>query len=280
MLAKRLAELEQAGVVRSDPKEQGRGSTYWLTDAGTDLGSVIHVLGEWGERWVEVTSGHADPGFALWAWCRAQLDRSQLPANRVVVAFVFPDQPPGNRYYWLLVEHGDAEVCYVDPGGDPDLVVEAESVAFVDWHRGALSWSAAQRDGSRHGYRSPPSRPITGDLESPRSHRASLLKYRNCSNERHADRGERRAGDELGRSASPDYPPDWGTESWGPQNFWNGTRGVRRVRLAGRLCRFVQADRDESLEPTDLERWATAAYLTAARRRKHRCLVAGPRGLE
>lgn len=109
--------------------------------------SVIHALGEWGERWVEVTSAHSDPGFALWAWCQAQLDRSKLPADRVVVAFVFPDQPPGNRYYWLLVEHGDAEVCYSDPGGDPDLVVEAESVAFVDWHRGALSWSAAQRDG-------------------------------------------------------------------------------------------------------------------------------------
>ncbi len=147
MLAKRLAELEQAGVVRSEPKESGRGSMYWLTDAGADLASVIHALGEWGERWVEVTSGHADPGFALWAWCQAQLDRSQLPADRVVVAFVFKDQPPGNRYYWLLVEHGDAEVCYADPGGDPDLVVEAESVAFVDWHRGALSWSAAQRDG-------------------------------------------------------------------------------------------------------------------------------------
>ncbi len=73
-------------------------------------------------------------------------DRSFL-RDRVVVAFVFPDQPPANRYYWLLVEHGDAEVCYADPGGDPDLLVEAESVAFVDWHRGALSWAAARRDG-------------------------------------------------------------------------------------------------------------------------------------
>lgn len=148
MLAKRLTELEHAGVVRSEPKERGRGSKYGLTDAGVDLAAVIHALGEWGERWVEVTSAHADPGFALWAWCQAQLDRSKLPPDRVVVAFVFPDQPPANRYYWLLVEHGDAEVCYSDPGGQPDLIVEAESVAFVDWHRGALSWSAARRNGS------------------------------------------------------------------------------------------------------------------------------------
>jgi DNA-binding HxlR family transcriptional regulator len=147
MLAKRLVELEHAGIVRSEPKESGSGSIYTLTEAGADLVRVIHELGEWGERWVEVTNVHADPGFALWAWCQAQLDRSQLPQGRLVIAFTFPDEHAGNRYYWLLVEGGDAEVCYSDPGGEPDLHVEADSVAFVDWHRGALSWSAVLRDG-------------------------------------------------------------------------------------------------------------------------------------
>src|SRR5690606_9815611 len=112
-----------------------RGSTYWLTPAGEDLAGVIRSLGEWGERWVEVTSAHADPGFALWAWCQAQLDRSRLPERRTVVAFTFPDEAAANRCYWLLVEHGDAEVCYADPGGEPDVHVVAESLAFVEWHR-------------------------------------------------------------------------------------------------------------------------------------------------
>jgi DNA-binding HxlR family transcriptional regulator len=147
MLTKRLRELEHAGVIRSQPKEHGSGSTYWLTEAGADLAAVIQSLGEWGEQWVEVTTAHTDPGFALWAWCQAQLDRSKLPDTRIVVAFTFPDEPPGNRYYWLLVEHGDAEVCYADPGDDPDVHVTAESLAFVEWHRGALSWSAARREG-------------------------------------------------------------------------------------------------------------------------------------
>jgi len=147
MLSKRLAELEHAGVIRSTPKQRGRGSSYELTEAGADLAAVIDALGVWGERWVEVTTTHADPGFALWAWCQAQLDRSKLPAGRIVVAFTFPDEAAGNRYYWLLVENDDAEVCYADPGGNPDLHVEAESLAFVDWHRGALSWSSARRDG-------------------------------------------------------------------------------------------------------------------------------------
>lgn len=147
MLSKRLAELEHAGVIHSEQKQRGRGSTYELTAAGADLATVIQALGAWGERWVEVTTTHADPGFALWAWCQAQLDRSVLPEDRTVVAFTFPDEAAVNRYYWLLVEHGDAEVCYADPGGTPDLHVEAESSAFVDWHRGALSWSSARRSG-------------------------------------------------------------------------------------------------------------------------------------
>ncbi len=96
---------------------------------------------------MEVTPDRSDPGFALWAWCQVQLDRSALPAGRVLVAFTFPDERPGNRRYWLLIEHGEAEVCYTDPGGQPDLSVEARSQAFVDWHRGARSWRDVLRSG-------------------------------------------------------------------------------------------------------------------------------------
>ena len=147
MLAKRLRELERAGVITSTAKRNGQGSTYGLTAAGADLAPVIDSLGQWAETWVEVLPEHTDPGFALWAWCMVQLDREALPAGRVVVAFEFPDERAGNRFFWLLVESGDAEVCATDPGGEPDLRVVARSAAFVDWHRGALSWSTALQSG-------------------------------------------------------------------------------------------------------------------------------------
>jgi len=147
MLIRRLRELERDGVLTSSPKARGRGSTYRLTPAGHDLAGVIEQLAQWGDRWAELTTAHRDPGFALWAWCRVQLDRSELPDGRVVVGFTFPDQPTGSRRYWLLVDHGDAEVCYEDPGGIPDAEVVATSTAFVDWHRGALAWSSAVRAG-------------------------------------------------------------------------------------------------------------------------------------
>ena len=121
MLIKRLDELERAGVIVSTPKAEGRGHSYRLTEAGNDLAGIIAGLAAWGERWIEVTTEHSDPGFALWAWCQVQMDRSALPAGRVVVALIFPDERPSNRRYWLLIEDGDAELCYSDPGGQPDL---------------------------------------------------------------------------------------------------------------------------------------------------------------
>ena len=146
VLVTRLRELERADVVRRTPKA-GRGYRYELTEAGRDLAPVIDALSVWGERWVEIGPEHTDPGFALWAWCEVQLDRGALPDRRLVVAFSFPDQPVGNRHYWLLVEGGDAQVCYTDPGGEPALQVTAESRAFIDWHRGRLSWSRAVSSG-------------------------------------------------------------------------------------------------------------------------------------
>ena len=147
MLIKRLDELERAGVIESSPKAGGRGHSYRLTEAGADLAGVIGGLAAWGERWLEVTTEHSDPGFALWAWCQLQMDRSTLPAGRLIVCLIFPDERPTNRRYWILIDGGDAELCYSDPGGQADLVVEAGSRAFVDWHRGARSWADVLRSG-------------------------------------------------------------------------------------------------------------------------------------
>ena len=147
MLIKRLGELQRVGVVEVTPKASGRGSLYTLTPAGRDLAGVVDALAGWGIRWLEVTSEHSDPGFALWAWCRFQIADDRLPATRVVVRFTFPQEPPANRRYWLLVERGEAELCYSDPGGDLDADVVAASEPFARWHQGDLPWVDAVRSG-------------------------------------------------------------------------------------------------------------------------------------
>jgi DNA-binding Lrp family transcriptional regulator len=148
LLTKRLRELERAGVLHRETAPQRGRPGYRLTAAGADLAQVITALGDWGERWLEVTTEHCDPGFALWAWCTYALDRSALPAQRVVVRFTFPQEAATNRRYWVVVERGDAELCYADPCLGEDVLVNADSVAFVRWHTGQLAWATAVREES------------------------------------------------------------------------------------------------------------------------------------
>lgn len=143
LLITRLKELQRAGIVR-----KADDGTYELTDAGADLADVIEALRAWGDRWLELTTEHTDPGFVLWSWARYFVAADRLPGQRVLVELTFPDERPTNRRYWLLVEGGAAELCYSHPGGEPDLYVTAASEAFTRWHLGTLPWSGAVADGS------------------------------------------------------------------------------------------------------------------------------------
>src|SRR4051812_35314414 len=60
LLAKRLRELEEAGVVRADEKANGHGHTYSLTAAGEELRPIIEALGVWGQRWSDREIDPAD----------------------------------------------------------------------------------------------------------------------------------------------------------------------------------------------------------------------------
>jgi hypothetical protein len=82
-----------------------------------------------------------DPYIALWSMARSFV-RGRLPARRLVIRFEFPDQRRYRRF-WLLVDKGEAEVCLGHPGGEEDLVIEAESEAFVRWRLGQLLWPRA-----------------------------------------------------------------------------------------------------------------------------------------
>src|SRR4026208_1750057 len=49
LLAQRLEQLEDAGIVRSAPRPHGRGCEYQLTAAGEELRAVMDRVGAWGE---------------------------------------------------------------------------------------------------------------------------------------------------------------------------------------------------------------------------------------
>ena len=61
-----------------------------------------------------------------------------------MIRFDFTGGPRRERF-WLLIEHGDTEICKTYPGPDEDLVITAEAEAFVKWHVGQLTWAEATR---------------------------------------------------------------------------------------------------------------------------------------
>jgi DNA-binding HxlR family transcriptional regulator len=144
LLRQRLGLLEQIGVVARVEKTHGRGSRYVLTDAGQELWDVCDALGRWGTRWLEAARWHLDPYVVLWSFSRGT-QPERLPAGHVTVRFNFIDQPVRNRHFWLVIDHGDVELCVNDPGFEPDLTVRAETESFVRWFMGQLNWADVLR---------------------------------------------------------------------------------------------------------------------------------------
>ncbi|MCE6950642.1 winged helix-turn-helix transcriptional regulator [Cereibacter sphaeroides] len=124
LLSKRLKEMELLGVIRVEPTAQPGISDYVLTEAGEALRPLVMGLGTWGYRWMESTLSlrNLDPTLLMWDMHR-RIDARPFPAGRSTIQFVYPELPESHRDYWLVIEDGTPEVCWVDPGYEIDLWV-------------------------------------------------------------------------------------------------------------------------------------------------------------
>jgi DNA-binding HxlR family transcriptional regulator len=143
LLSQRLRLLEKYGIVERRPA--ARGSTYHLTACGIEFGEVVTALGSWGARWLEVAPQDLDAGLVVWTLGRL-IDKSQLPARRIVVRFDLTDDVRPNRY-WLILTTADSEVCVTPPGYSDDLRVTTNTPWLTKWHLGWVSLGEAQRAG-------------------------------------------------------------------------------------------------------------------------------------
>ncbi len=101
LLSQRLKELESAGVM---------------------------AFGIWGQRWVdsELSLQHLDAALLMWDM-RRNLVPNPMPKRRSVVQFQYPELPPGQRSWWLVVDpNADVDLCSIDPGFDVDLYVSTD----------------------------------------------------------------------------------------------------------------------------------------------------------
>jgi DNA-binding HxlR family transcriptional regulator len=147
LLASRLRDLQQAGVVDRLPGAHAKVTEYHLSEAGRGLKPVIEALGAWGVRWAfgEPRPEELDPALLIWK-IHQRINRELLPERRTVVEFDFTG--PRGRRVWLLLEPREVSVCVTPPGFDVDLVVRSDLLAFYRVWLGQIDYDAAVRCGA------------------------------------------------------------------------------------------------------------------------------------
>lgn len=146
LLTQRLHSLQKSGIIEQLDVESGHGHEYQLTQAGRELGAVIESLGMWGYRWAskDLTDEHLDPDFLMWA-LRRMIRVDALPHERVVCLFRFRQYR--DRFYWLVLQRPEADLCLSDPGYDVSLEVEAKVEALAHVYLGHVPLLQAMRAG-------------------------------------------------------------------------------------------------------------------------------------
>ena len=152
LLARRLRELEAAGVITSTPSttggKGGHGHEYHLTDAGKEFRAAIDALGAWGQRWtLPVQPRNLDAGLLMWN-VRRRIAMDRLPPHRVVAYFKytgFPSTYRGPREFWLILERSGVDICLSDPGFEVNLYLDADIGAMVRVWLGEIPFAEAVR---------------------------------------------------------------------------------------------------------------------------------------
>jgi DNA-binding HxlR family transcriptional regulator len=146
LLSKRLKELESAGVVVKGTTDGG--TNYTLTEAGRELYPLVQALGVWGQRWArsDYQPDDLDPGLLLWD-VRRFLAPGAFGDRRVVVQMEFPAMPPRRRYYWVVVDDHEVDLCLTDPGFEVDVALEADLRTLTEVWMGDARFVDALTDG-------------------------------------------------------------------------------------------------------------------------------------
>jgi DNA-binding HxlR family transcriptional regulator len=138
LLSRRLRQMEVTGLVRRT--DDG----YELTEAGEELRAVVFGLAEWGARHAfdRPRPEELDPEVLMW-WIHGHVDTTGVDRRAVVQV----DMSDVRRSFWLVVEPGDASVCYTDPGFDVDASLSIDCGTLYEVWTGRSELLAVVRQG-------------------------------------------------------------------------------------------------------------------------------------
>ena len=124
ILSRRLKNLEEQGVIIRTKKEDNAGYEYHLSESGEELRPIVLGFGTWGHRWAKnkIVKEDLDAGFLLWDM-RRRLNVEYFGDEHVVMHIEFTDQDKHDRYWWMVIENGEIDLCFEDTGHEPDIII-------------------------------------------------------------------------------------------------------------------------------------------------------------
>lgn len=138
LLSKRLKELQANGLVTRIENSANGSVDYIRTEAAIELEPIIQGLGEWAYRNTNVhdTICYAEPRSFIWH-LRHNIDTSFLPNRRIVFQITFPEQVANSRNFWVVSKPDHpVDVCYINPGFEVDLFIQATLDVMVSVYFG------------------------------------------------------------------------------------------------------------------------------------------------
>lgn len=150
LLSKRLALLQEQGVVVREESGDGSGWVYGLTEAGRELFPLIESMGHWGKRWVATRLRRTDIDVRLMMWgMHREFNLAALPAPRVVLRIDLVDGGRGCSHFWLILDRdgGLPDLCLQDPGHEIDAILATDVVTLAQVYSGDIAFEQARLSG-------------------------------------------------------------------------------------------------------------------------------------
>ena len=148
VLSARLKTLAEHGLIERVRAADGKAWEYRLTEAGHELGPVIHDIGEWGQRWVRsrMTRDELDVEL-LMSHIRRGLSTEALLQDHVVIRFVFSDLRGELKRWWLLVDDDEVDLCIHPPGRPVDVTLTCRLKTLAQIRMGDTTVTASIAEG-------------------------------------------------------------------------------------------------------------------------------------
>lgn len=151
LLARRLREMEQDGLILRIRADGQRGHVYRLTPAGDALRPLIDLLGYWGTDWrvPYVDAEDRNVTHLMWSMRNALMGDASRGQN-FVFHFRFRNVPSRDhklRQWWMILRDGEVDLCYTDMGFEVDLTIDADLLDFFRVVHGLKSLRQARRAG-------------------------------------------------------------------------------------------------------------------------------------